>query len=82
MRSKLKKLVNQRLTMESLKKKLLKLSDFYEVSKTPVEDLLSTEDLRLDIADTNGIGSIWYLRTRTDDLYITEIANSEDKSSS
>ena len=82
MRSKLKKLVNQRLTMESLKKKLLKLSDFYEVSKTPVEDLLSTEDLQLDIADTNGIGSIWYLRTRTDDLYITEIAYSEDKSSS
>jgi hypothetical protein len=70
----LEKLVHRRFTDNKLNEELKKIDNTFTFVHASEEDMLSVEDYRLDISTAKGIGSIWYLPTRTDGMYITEVA--------
>lgn len=42
-------------------------------NKVSVKDLIDDEDYRYDISIGSYVGSIWYIKTRQKQLYITEV---------
>lgn len=70
----LEKLVGHRFeNIKELQKELKKISKSFTASFADMEELECYEDYKIDIADELGYGDIYYLRTRQDHLYITEV---------
>ena len=70
----LEELVHRRFTDSKLTEELKKIDNTFTFTYASDEDMFSVEDYRLDISTAEGFGSIWYLPTRTDGMYITEVA--------
>ena len=70
----LEKLVHKRFTDSKLNEELKKIDNTFTYAYANEEDMFSVEDYRIDISTANGFGSIWYLPTRTNGMYITEVA--------
>lgn len=75
-----KAIVGHRYTLENLQERLNCLSkEKVELAIAEEKDLFSCEDFRIDFeTDTGKNGCIWFLKTRTGNLYITEIAMCKD----
>ena len=70
----LEKLVGTRYeSLKDLRADLKNLSKTFKVSEADEDELWEDEDYRLDIADKYGFGTIYYLKTRANDMYITEV---------
>jgi hypothetical protein len=70
----LEKLVGTRYeSLKDFKTALKNISKTFTASDADEDDLCEFEDYRLDIADKHGFGSIYYLKTRADEMYITEV---------
>ena len=69
-------MVGTRYTLESLQERLNCVSDEkVEIVVVDEEELILAEDFRIDFeTDMGKTGSIWYLKTRTGNIYVTEIA--------
>ena len=74
---KLNKLVHARFSLSNLYSTLQTIAKNDSVSFNHAEELIDEEDWRIDISLTyDGVeydGSIWFLKTRTDEVYITEV---------
>jgi hypothetical protein len=70
----LEKLIHRRFTDNKLNEELKKIDNTFTFTHASEEDMFSVEDYRLDISTAEGFGSIWYLPTRTNGMYITEVA--------
>ena len=77
---KLEQLVNRRFNKEGLQEQLKEiLGKTLQVVEVPADELLLAEDYRLDIGTKeSGYGSIWFLKTRTDNIYVTEVVYEEE----
>lgn len=70
----LEKLVGRRFeNVKELQKELRKISKSFKASFADMEELAGYTDYTIDIGDDFGYGDIYYLRTRQDHLYITEV---------
>lgn len=74
---KLNKLVHTRFSLQDLYSTLQTIAKNVSIYFNYAEELIDDEDWRIDISLTyNGVeydGSIWFLKTRTDEIYITEV---------
>lgn len=74
---KLNKLVHARFSLQDLYSTLQTIAKNDSIGFSHAEELIDDEDWRIDISLTyDGVeydGSIWFLKTRTDEVYITEI---------
>ena len=74
---KLNKLVHTRLSLSNLYLTIQTIAKNDSVYFNYAEELIDDEDWRVDISFTYGgveyDGSIWFLKTRTDEVYITEV---------
>lgn len=74
---KLNKLVHTRLSLSNLYLTIQTIAKNDSVYFNYAEELIDDEDWRVDISFTyDGVeydGSIWFLKTRTDEVYITEV---------
>lgn len=68
-----KALIGNRYTFEELKERLNNLSSETVNISISSDELVDGEDFRIDFASDTGYGTIWYLKTRTEQLYITEV---------
>ena len=70
----LEKLVGTRYeSLKDLRTVLKNISKTFKASKADEDELWDDEDYKLDIADKYGFGTIYYLKTRANDMYITEV---------
>lgn len=70
----LEKLVGTRYeSLKDLRITLKNISKTFKASKADEDELWNDEDYKLDIADKYGYGTIYYLKTRANDMYITEV---------
>ena len=74
---KLNKLVHRRFSLANLYSALQTIANNDSIGFSHAEELIDEEDWRIDISLTyDGVeydGSIWFLKTRTDEVYITEV---------
>lgn len=69
-----KALVGNRYTFEELKERLNNLSsEKVDIGISSDDELVDGEDFKIDFTSDTGYGTIWYLKTRTEQLYITEV---------
>ena len=72
-------IVDKRYTIAGLKEQLKRsFGEVTEVQEIPETELIIAEDYRLDISNSKGTGYIWFLKTRTDNMYITELVFEEE----
>lgn len=69
-----KALIGHRYTLEELKERLNNLSsETVNIGTSSDDELVDGEDFKIDFTSDTGYGTIWYLKTRTEQLYITEV---------
>ena len=75
----LEKLVGTRYeSLKDLRADLKNISKTFKASEADEDELWEDEDYKLDIADKYGYGTIFYLKTRANDMYITEVCYASD----
>ena len=75
-----KSIVGNRYTFEELVKTVNEFSKQELKIYYSTDELLDNEDFKLDIGGIDsGYGTIWYLPTRNNEMYITEVAYEEEE---